>query len=153
MWSFKGQPFTSEQLAQYKGAFGFVYLIECEGLLYVGQKLFYGTKTVTKNKVAKKVKCESDWKSYVSSSEIIKEKVKSGAAIKKTILYITSCKGQSNYIETRLQMDLRVLEQPQVFLNKIMNFRCHHTHVKLHTLVDCDEVTVNDLKSRYSPSN
>lgn len=149
MWKFKGEEFTSEMIGK---AFGFIYIIidEETGKQYIGQKQFWSKKTVQKNNVKKKVKCESDWQTYYSSSEHLQELHKNGNKLSRHILYLIASKGQANYIETMLQMDFRVLENPDIWLNKIMNFRCHHTHVKMHTLIDKDVEYLTTLYNKYN---
>lgn len=135
MWTFKNKEFTSDDIDK---AFGFVYIITDteSGKKYIGQKHFWSKKTVQKNNVKKKVKCESDWKKYKSSSELLKEQ--SADKLIKEILYLCVSKGQMNYIETLVQMDLRVLENQDIWLNGIVNMRCHHTHHKIDKLIDKD---------------
>lgn len=149
MWTFKGKEFTSDSIGK---AFGFIYMITDEesGKHYIGQKQFWSKKTIQKNNVKKKVKCESDWKEYCSSSEFVQELNKQNKPLTKRILYLIASKGQSNYIETMLQMDFRVLENPDLWLNKIMNFRCHHTHVKMNTLIDKDTELLTVLYDKYN---
>lgn len=144
MWTFKNKEFTSDDIQK---AFGFVYIITDteSGMKYIGQKHFWSKKTVQKDGVKKKVKCESDWKKYASSSEVLKQQDKS--KLKKEILYLCISKGQMNYIETMVQMDLRVLEDQDVWLNGIINVRCHHTHHKIEQVIDID---TDRLKAIYA---
>lgn len=142
MWTFKGKEFTSEDINK---AFGFVYLITDleSGRKYIGQKHFWSRKTVQKKGIKKKVKCESDWKKYASSSDELKKQDPS--KLKKEILFLCISKGQMNYIETLLQMDLRVLENQEVWLNGIVNIRCHHTHHKIDKIIDNDSDKLKEI--------
>lgn len=143
MWYFKNEQFTPEMVTD--KMFGFVYVITelSSGKKYIGQKQFWSKKPKVTNGKKKMIKCSSDWVDYMSSSEYLK--VLDPSLVTKEILYITMSKGQSNYVETMLQMDFRVLEKPDVWLNKIMNFRCHHTHVKFDKIIDKDLHKLQDL--------
>lgn len=114
--------------------FCFVYLITnlIDGRKYIGKKLFYTHKYTTKKGKRKKVKIESDWKDYWSSSEELKSDVeKLGKEnFKREILYLCKNKGTANYIEAREQMDNRVLESSEYY-NSIINCRVHRKHIRL----------------------
>lgn len=145
-WYFKNKEFTSDDINK---AFGFVYLItdKLSGKKYIGQKHFWSKKTVQKNKVKKKVKCESDWQKYCSSSDIL---IKSGVNnLHREILCLCISKGQLNYIETKLQFDFRVLENQNIWLNGIVNIRCHHSHHKMDRVVDYDSELISKLYKQY----
>lgn len=148
MWHFKGKEFKSEDIGK---AFGFVYLItdKTTGLRYIGQKQFWSKKTVQKDNVKKKVKCESDWKKYYSSSEKLKDGVKAGNEVVREILYLCVSKGQENYLETMLQFKYRVLENQDIWLNGIINIRCTTSHVKMNMLVDADYNRLQELDDLY----
>lgn len=114
--------------------FCFVYLITnlIDGRKYIGKKLFYTHKYTTKKGKRKKIKIESDWKDYWSSSEELKSDVeKLGKEnFKREILYLCKNKGTANYIEAREQMDNRVLESSEYY-NSIINCRVHRKHIRL----------------------
>ena len=114
--------------------FCFVYLITnlIDGRKYIGKKLFYTHKYTTKKGKRKKIKIESDWKDYWSSSEELKSDVeKLGKEnFKREILYLCKNKGTANYIEAREQMDKRVLESSEYY-NSIINCRVHRKHIRL----------------------
>lgn len=143
MWLFKNKEFTSDNIGK---SFGFVYLITdtYNNKRYIGQKLFWGKKTVQKNGIKKKVKCESDWQKYYSSSEFLK--IQPPENLRREILYLCSSKGQMNYIESLLQFEFRVLENQDIWLNGIINLRCHHSHVKIDTIIDYDNTLISILK-------
>lgn len=150
-WTFKGKVFDSENLE--KDFFGFIYLItdNKNNKMYIGQKQFKSHKYKTTKGIKKKIKCESDWKNYFSSSDIIKESVKNEGTthIKREILYICSSKGQMNYVETKLQFDLGCLLDQKIWLNGIVNCKTHHTHVKIDLLKGKDESRLNELYALY----
>lgn len=146
MWLYKSKKFTSEDIGK---AFGFIYIMTdtSTGKMYIGQKQFWSKKTKQVNKKKKKVTVESDWKKYYSSSKYL-QSVESDL-IKREILYLCCSKGQMNYLETQLQMDLRVLENQDIWLNGILNLRTHHTHLKLDQLIDKDVDKLEELYKNY----
>lgn len=154
-WTFKGEIFDSVDIK--KDYFSFIYIITDNNTnkKYIGQKMFYTKKPVTKNKITKKVKVESDWKTYFSSSELIKSQVKDNGFdnITREIIYICFSKGQANYLETKLQIELGCLENSDLWINGIVNCKVHHTHVKMDKLVDKDTDLLNSLYSTYRKSN
>jgi hypothetical protein len=134
-WLFEGNPYepTYEEIPpEYVG---FVYQItDTEtGEKYIGQKRFHRTKTlpITKTrKRRKKTLVESDWRSYHSSSETIKEKVAAGHSdrYRREILRFGYSKGDLNYLEMLEQVKHNVLLDP-TYLNGIINVRIHHKHI------------------------
>lgn len=114
--------------------FCFIYKITnlLDGRMYIGKKLFYGHKYSTKKGKRKKIKIESDWRDYWSSSAELKADVErlGKENFKREIIQLCQNKGTANYIEARIQMDLRVLESDQYY-NSIINCRVHRKHIKL----------------------
>lgn len=114
---------------------GFVYKITnlLNGREYFGKKLFFFSKTKVINKKKKKVKTESDWKEYYSSSEDLKQDVlKLGKEnFKREILYLCQNKGSMGYLEAKLQFQYEVLENPDRFYNRQISCRIHWKHVKI----------------------
>lgn len=129
-WLFEGKEFTEIP----DKAIGFVYLIECleDGRSYVGKKLFYFAKTKQVKGKKKRVKVESDWKSYWSSSDELKEDVKNKGEEKfrRTILHICYNKGTINYLEAKEQFVRGVLES-DLWYNGYIMCRINKAHVKL----------------------
>ncbi len=167
-WTFKGKPFESDMLYKEKTdkkgnvtidlnkeIFSFIYLItdNKNNKKYIGQKMFTTKKPVTKNKITKKVTVESDWKTYYSSSDILKQLVKNEGTkdIKREIIYICFSKGQANYLETKLQIELGCLENSNQWYNGIVNCKVHHTHVKMDKLQDKDDELLKQLYKEYRP--
>lgn len=113
----------------------FVYLITN----ITNDKKYIGLKT-TKSKKTKQVKgkkkrftVESDWRDYWSSSLELKTDIEllGKDSFKREILYFCLNKGTANYLEAREQFDKRVLENPDLWYNGIINCRVHWSHVKL----------------------
>lgn len=129
-WLYNGLPFAGPDHC----AIGFVYLItnRLDGRRYIGKKLFFFTKTKTLKGKKKRVKSESDWRDYWSSSEELKADVaRLGVEnFSREILYLCDNKGTMNYLEAREQFDRRVLEEPGYYNGYIM-CRLHKSHVKL----------------------
>lgn len=131
MWYYNNQP-VEEIDPKY---LAFVYLITN----ITNDKKYIGLKT-TKSKKTKQVKgkkkrftVESDWRDYWSSSLELKTDIEllGKDSFKREILYFCLNKGTANYLEAREQFDKRVLENPDLWYNGIINCRVHWSHVKL----------------------
>jgi len=107
-WIYNGEVFESSHIQDY---FGFVYLIHCTttGRRYIGRKYLWSFRTPKGKK--RKVKQESDWKTYYGSCPELKEDVKKFGKDKftRTILSLHKTVGKTNYEETR-----------QLFLNNVL---------------------------------
>ena len=108
-WLYDGKVFESEDIKDY---FGFCYILTDleNGIKYIGRKYFYSVRK--KKGIRKKVRSESDWKTYYSSSKKIQQMVlESGPnRFKREILSLYKKKGQVNYNETKLLFQHNVLE-------------------------------------------
>jgi len=108
-WLYDGKVFESEDINDY---FGFCYLLTDleNGKQYIGRKYFYSIRK--KKGIRKKVRSESDWKSYYSSSKKVQQIVKESGPnrFKREILSLYIKKGQVNYNETKLLFQHNVLE-------------------------------------------
>ena len=108
-WLYDGKVFESEDIKDY---FGFCYILTDfeNGKQYIGRKYFYSVRK--KKGIRKKVRSESDWKTYYSSSKKIQQMVlESGPnRFKREILSLYKKKGQVNYNETKLLFQHNVLE-------------------------------------------
>jgi len=96
-----------------EGAIGFTYIIEINGYYYYGLKRFYTSRKVPKGKkelaqqdgrASKKklVVKESNWKSYCSSSDAVKNMVLEGHEPNRTILDICYSLKELSYKENKL---------------------------------------------------
>jgi hypothetical protein len=130
MWLFNDSPIEVVP----EEAYGFVYLITntVSGKKYIGKKLFWFRRTKVVKGKKKRLKVESDWKTYWSSSDDVKKDVEELGEEKfiREILYICKNKGSCNYLEAREQMDRRVLETEDYYNGQIQ-CRVHKTHVKI----------------------
>ena len=130
MWLYNSSPF--EEIPE--TAYGYVYLITntITGRKYIGKKLFWFRKTKILKGKKKRIKVESDWREYWSSSDEVKKDVETLGADKfiREILHICPNKGSCNYLEAREQMDRRVLETEDYYNGQIQ-CRVHRTHIKI----------------------
>ena len=114
-------------------AYGYVYLITntITNRRYIGKKLFWFRKTKVVKGKKKRLKVESDWREYWSSSDELRADVlKLGETnFVREILHICPNKGLCNYLEAREQMDRRVLESEDYYNGQIQ-CRIHRTHIK-----------------------
>lgn len=129
-WQYKNDIFTSELIGD---NVGFVYRITNlhDGRFYIGKKLFTraGRKQVKGKK--KKIRVESDWKTYYSSSEELNEDVnKLGKHMfRREILKLCESRGELNYFEAKYQFSMDALESDNFYNNLIM-VRVHRSHLK-----------------------
>jgi hypothetical protein len=98
---------------------------------YIGFKLFYFAKYQTTKGKRKRIFVESDWRDYWSSCESLKADVLTLGTenFSREILYLAPNKAIGKYLEARLQMDLRVLENPLMYYNGIVNCRISKQHI------------------------
>ena len=108
-WLYNGEVFESEDIEDY---FGFCYLLSDRdtGKMYIGRKYFH--KNRKKKGQRKRVRSESDWKTYYSSSKKVQQLVQESGEnrFKREILSLWKKKGQVNYNETKLLFNHNVLE-------------------------------------------
>ena len=130
MWLYNSSPL--EEIPE--TAYGYVYLITntVTGRKYIGKKLFWFRKTKQVKGKKKRIKVESDWRDYWSSSDEVKKDVEIVGSDKfiREILHICPNKGSCNYLEAREQMDRRVLETDDYYNGQIQ-CRVHRTHIKI----------------------
>ena len=129
MWIYKNKVFEEVPT----NAYGYVYLItnNLTGRKYIGKKLFWFRKTKVVKGKKKRLKVESDWRDYWSSSDEVKLDVKAIGEINFTreILHICQNKGTCNYLEAKEQMLRGVLES-DLYYNAQIQCRVHRTHIK-----------------------
>lgn len=129
-WLYKNQPFTSDQT---EGYYGFIYLItnKLDGRKYVGRK--YLTRAATKqvNGKKKKIRKESDWQNYWSSSDLLKEQVKTLGEenFTREILHLCKTRSECNYMETR-EIFIRDALLKEDYYNKWVSVRVNASTLK-----------------------
>jgi hypothetical protein len=132
MWIYQNKEFSESDIGKYVG---YVYLItnKTNNRQYIGKKLFWFSKTRTVKGKKKKEKALSDWQTYWSSSEELKNDVVTLGEdnFTREILYLCSNKGTMSYLEAREQFARKVLEFPDLWYNGIIQCKIHRTHVKL----------------------
>jgi hypothetical protein len=129
MWIYKNKVFEEVPA----NAYGYVYLItnNLTGRKYIGKKLFWFRKTKVVKGKKKRLKVESDWREYWSSSDEVKSDVKviGETNFTREILHICQNKGTCNYLEAKEQMLRGVLES-DLYYNAQIQCRVHRTHIK-----------------------
>ena len=99
----------------------FVYLLVFDDQeKYIGKKVFYTIRrTKVPGKVRRKiVKKESNWREYLSSSEVVAEKLASGGKlVRREILHLCETRGEATYLEAK-EMFCRSVLSDVVYLNK-----------------------------------
>ena len=129
-WYYNNEPFLDP--GEY---YGFVYIITnlLSGKQYIGKKFFWTTKRKQVNKVRKRIKVESDWKEYWSSSDEVKADVEQLGSenFKREIIYLCKNKGTVNYLEAKEQFTKNVLEDREKWYNSWIMVKVSRSHIKL----------------------
>lgn len=104
-WMYNGKPLEIEDT---EGFTGMVYLIEniVDNKFYVGKKFFWFAKHRLVNKKKKRVKAESDWKTYYGSSRKLLEDVERLGIdkFKRSVLHLCKTKTQCSFYELEEQI-------------------------------------------------
>lgn len=121
-WTYQGIEWEPNPEEPYES---FVYLItRDDGKFYVGKKQFYFNRTLPPlkgQKKKRKVKKESDWRTYFGSMDALAEEAQSTPErFKREILHLCTTNAQSSYLEAREQFDRRVLEVDNSYNGWIM---------------------------------
>ena len=135
MWYYNNEVIDNIDTTKYKA---FVYLITnlVDGRQYVGKKLTESTITkppLKGQKRKRKIRKESDWRDYWSSSDELKADVEKLGEdkFKREIIHLCPNKGTASYLEAKEQMLREVLEHPDQWYNGIIQCKVHRTHVKI----------------------
>ena len=128
MWKYKDEIFTSEMIGD---NVGFVYLLHNidTNKYYVGKKLFTSSKTFQKNNKKKRRRVESDWETYHGSNDLLKEDVKAGNVLVKTILHLCPSRGWLTYMETKEIIEREAL-MSEDYYNQFLGCKIHAKHLK-----------------------
>jgi hypothetical protein len=141
-WFFNDEPFLDPTPFA-----GFVYLItdQTNGKKYIGKKFFWSRRKDPKTK--KRVKKESDWKTYFGSNLFLKGLVreKGWEKFRRDILSLHTLIRDVNYTEVKLQYLFEVLEQVDTDGEmKYMNGNISGKHWS-HLVRGIEERTTNSL--------
>jgi hypothetical protein len=127
-WLYHGEPFTDPG-----DNIGFVYEItnKITNKKYIGKKFFWSTKRKQVNKIRKRYKAESDWKTYWSSSEELKLDVTALGEenFTREIIHLCKSKGVTNYLEAKEQFQKAVLENQEEWYNNWIMVRVNRSHL------------------------
>jgi uncharacterized protein (DUF427 family) len=130
-WQYQGKAIEAEDL---EGHVAFVYRITNikTQKSYIGKKLLQKTRTKTLKGKRKKIKSESDWKTYYGSNKDLQADVeKIGATnFRREILKLCKSKGTANYYEMKYQIEHAVLENPETWYNEWIIVKVHRSHIK-----------------------
>lgn len=133
-WIYQGKEILSEEDIPVDNAIGFVYLItqKSTGKRYIGRKLLTKSSSKTINGKKKKVRVQSDWLKYWSSSPQIKEWIKEANGpddFTREILGFVSSKGSLVYAEELCLFELGVLESDN-WINENIRSKIYKSWVK-----------------------
>ena len=130
MWIYQGEIFTSDMLDNYVS---FVYNITnlITGKKYIGKKKFYFKKTIQKKLKKKKIKVESDWKSYFGSNDELKNDVliHGEENFKREILVLCKSLSECSYYETKFIFESDSLLKPNEYYNSWVSCTCRRKHL------------------------
>lgn len=131
MWLYQGKEIDDSVIDEYVG---FVYIItnQLTQRKYIGKKLFKFQKTKKVKGRKRKIKSESDWKTYYGSNKILLEDIKQFGKqhFSREILHLCKSKGTANYLELKQQILHKALESDQYYNDQI-HVRVHRSHIKL----------------------
>jgi hypothetical protein len=128
-WVFEGNPVEMID-PQYCG---FVYIItnKTSNKQYIGKKTLKFKKTKIVKGKKKRFYVDSDWVTYWGSSEILKEDINvlGEDNFHREIVRFCKTKGDLNYQEAKLQMELDVLLYPDKYYNEWISVRTRRSHL------------------------
>ena len=130
-WTYYGLPFLEIPDKKYVA---FVYEItnKISGRKYIGKKLLQSSRTKQVNKKKKKIKVESNWRSYYGSNDELLNDIKEHGTehFSRKILKLCESKGTANYWEMKYQIQEEVLERPDAYYNQWIIVKVHRSHIK-----------------------
>ena|ERR1035437_3145823 len=130
-WSYNGTFYAGP--TDIKEQYGFVYKITNikTGKSYIGAKFFWKPHYRMIAKKKKKLMVESDWRTYWSSSELLKSDVKEFGedSFTREILHLVKFKGAIKYLETKEIMIRECLESDK-FYNSFVGCNIHRRCVR-----------------------
>ena len=131
VWLYRGKEVTDDDLVGYVA---FVYIIEnlISGMKYIGKKRLEKVRTKILKGRRRKVKSESDWRTYYGSNKTLNVEVEDLGAenFRREILHLCKTKGMSNYLELKEQILHNALESEN-YHNQWILAKIHRSHIKL----------------------
>jgi len=130
-WIYGIKKFTSDDIGD---NYGFVYMITClkNNKKYIGKKWFWASrkKKIKGRKRAKRLKLESNWKTYYGSSEDLSNDVEKYGVdkFKRDILVLCKTKGDCSYHEARLIIEQEALLKEDYY-NRWLSLKVHAGHL------------------------
>ena len=132
-WTLDGKKFTSDDIGDF---YGYVYRITnlVSGHDYIGRKYFNTVRKLNPLKGFKrkrKVTKETDWQeNWGSSKRLLEDIEKLGKAnFKREIICLCETRGDTNYMEAKIQFDEEVLLNPENY-NGIIAIKLGYGSVK-----------------------
>lgn len=129
-WLFLGLPV--EEIPPKTTSFVYQITNTVNNRKYIGKKLFHFSKTKQVKGKKKRIKVESDWKTYYGSNKELLADVKTlgSKKFKREIIRFCETKGTANYWEMVYQVENRVLQFPDEWYNEQIYVRVHRSHIK-----------------------
>jgi hypothetical protein len=129
-WFYNNIEFTQKDVETY---YGFVYLIEniTTGKKYIGRKFFTKSGTQQIKGKKKKIRKQSDWMTYWSSSDEVKKDVQQYGKenFKRTILHLCKTRAPCSYWET-YEIFTRNALLSEEYYNSWVSCKIHRAHLK-----------------------
>ena len=129
-WQYNGEAFDSVNIDD---NYGFVYCITNlhNDRKYIGKKFFWASKTKQVKGKKKKIKVESNWKTYYGSNDELNKDVLSLGhdKFKREIIHLCKSKGECGYLEAKEQFVSGALESNN-FYNTWIMVRVRKSHIK-----------------------
>lgn len=140
MWKYKNKEIIDEDIP--KKTVGFIYIIinKINNKKYIGKKLLTKAAYKTVNKIKKKIRKESDWRDYYSSSDILLKDIEffGKENFERIILYFCTNKTELNFLEEELQYKFKVLRNEDWYNSNIRS-RFFKNRI-LNKIVDIEEI-------------
>lgn len=140
MWYHRDEVFDpKEGELEPKTNIGFVYIITnlVNGRKYVGKKRFFFSKTKQVKGKKKKIKAESDWRTYYGSNGALLQDVKDLGefSFRREILYLCNSLSECSYLEAHEQFTRQAILSP-VYYNDWIQVKITRKHLKKLQLKD-----------------
>lgn len=154
-WLWNGEPI--EHIPQPHETFVYLFTNKINGKQYIGFKTAVSVTTKSVKGKKKRMKVESDWKNYFSSSqELLKDVGKYGTgAFIREIVALTVNKSIGKYYEAYYQFTKGVLtDNSDRYYNGIVNLRINQNGLKkFKDVVFCDKVIGNAIYYEFHPQD